>query len=176
MAPRKTIINNKQRTEPNPNDLWGHAIPIESKREEFDLLAEAQFMRELYLTYLPGDTDKDHINSYFDRIDDSIKAKEPISKDDFDPAHYTCAGASPEDGGSTECDNQPTEDRQYWYYSADLFKKRASGHPLQSGGEDVDHTESLSGQRGSAHDKYPLLETLPSIPQRTDSEDSEDEW
>jgi hypothetical protein len=147
----------------NPNDKWGHAIPLEDKRKELDLIAEAQFMRDLYLSYLPGDTDKDQINLYFDRIDQSIKAGEPIKTDDFDPASYPAPDAD-------------APERQYWYHSADVFKERASRHPSLSSGEDVGDTQDNSDVGSSAHDQHSGVETLPSISERTDGEDSQDDW
>lgn len=168
MAPKR--VNVRQQKQENPNDLWGHAIPLEGKRKEIDLLAEAKFMRELYLTNLPGELDVDAVNDYFDRLDESIKSGENIPKDTFVDDNE----CDDDNRKSTEDDNNG--DRQYWYYSADLFKERAGGYTSQPSGEDVDYSTILSNSWSATPDQHPLASDLPPVSERTDGEDSEDEW
>lgn len=180
MPPKRTTIKVKNaRLESNPNDLWDHAIPLEGKRKEIDLIAEAKFMRELYLTNLPGEIDRDNVNAYFDRLDESIKSGTTVPADDFPDEPYddnSDEGKSIQDDDDSSSYNPSPKDRQYWYYSADLFKERARGYSLQSSGEDMDHPTVFSPAGGAAHDEHPVAADLPPISERTDGEDSEDEW
>lgn len=137
-------------TEVNPNDLWGHAIPLEGKRKELDLMAEAKIMRELYLNFLPGDTNESQINAYFDRLDQAIKNGVTPQFDTFDD------------------NTNPDPNSTYQYYSATLLKERASQYPPLSSGEDVDPPEDYSRPWSPASDQHPLSPPLSPIPERED--------
>lgn len=173
--PKRVSIRSSNK-EQNPNDLWDHAIPLESKRKEIDLIAEAKFMRELYLTNLPGEMDADAVNSYFDRLDESIKSGDTITGDTFISDDECDDDDESKDNGESTSDHPNPKKREYWYHSADLFKERASRHSPQSGGEDVDYSTILSNSWSATPDQHPVASDLPPISERTDGESSEDEW
>lgn len=145
----------------NPNDLWTHAIPLESQRKEQDIRAEADFMRELFLSNLPTvGSNKSTLISYFDRLQEAIENGEPIEYDGFDDNLNSESASSP---------------RDYKYFSATLFKERSSRHPLLPDGEAMDDSTDCSEPWSPTHDQCEKFEAVPLIPKCENGEDPQDD-
>lgn len=150
-------MNRRTKNIENPNDLWGHAIPLEGKRKELDLIAEAKYMRELYMEFLPGDSDKSSITSYFDRLDEAIKNGVTPGFDEFD-----------------DKDRPDSEPRDYRYYSATVLKERASQYSPLSCGENVDSADYVSGPWSPTPDQHSVTPPLSPVSECKNTETSED--
>ena len=144
----------------DPNAVWGHATSIADKRQKDDVLAEIDYIRELFTCYLPTDQDNlSEIHAHLDKLKDHATNGEPLGEDQF---------------GSD--DNDDPEKRDYRYFSASLFKERSSQPPLLAGVQDLGNTSDQDRPRSPPQDHHQGTADLPPIPECADTEGSQEQW
>lgn len=142
----------------DPNAVWGHASSIAPKREKDDLLAEIEYMRELFTCYLPADKDElPSLQEHFDRLKDHATNGELLGQDRFDD----------DDTGSAD-------ERAYRYFSATLFKERSSQTPLLADGQDVGDSSDRHEPWSPSRDHNPISPHLSPIPECEDTQGAKD--
>jgi len=103
-----------------------------------NLKAELNFLKELFDRDLPVGEKKDHIKDYFSRLEELIYTNdyEHLQREEFPPDDPTAGGP-----------------REYKYYSADQFKKFASGHQQPPRGQDLGYSESKQEKLSATEDR-----------------------
>lgn len=128
----------QEQEQEDPNSIWDHALPLENTKLWIDKAVEAQFMHDLFVNHLPIGENKEEIDSYFNRLKESIANKEEILTETF-PDDYSVIDI---DGSTASAPDQ------YHYFSADLLKQQAS--KLNTGRLITDSDQSTGEyQRGS---------------------------
>lgn len=150
--------------EVNENELWAHAISLEQtiKNKKSDLLAELEALRSLYFENLPLGENKEAIEEYFNRLEESIYNKDHVEREAFpDDDGNEC-------GESTEGhEGSPRPKPDYKYFSADVFKQQASRSKPQPTPQDVDYTGLFKDEGDDAQDQPKKSKPLESIPEHS---------